>query len=846
MNYAEWNSKIGDHFFGADSGGRRVVMCVTRDTLSEVSGLPPDEALQDFVSSVLEGPVLNRIRGCTLIETKVQCCLHVDPFWAQHRSDDTVNPPYVQELQDLSVHNYWEDYNERLVEGRYDYPPYLAYLAAFVLAWTERRHELSGLNYYDTVLDLLDKDRERWKERPQFFRKYRRNDRELTMNDVWADLKKFCEDRGRAEFFVPDAVLKPGHYVDTPKFLGLMKAADLRNLERLFAAMEEAAMLSPDAIPPFRPLIERVLNFDRHATYLSHPCLDDLKDAISTADNPLAEAYGRLLQSKYRNFDGLLDEEEWGRGTSRPRTARLLRVMERNGNIKLVCRLRSEAALKKLALEEDADYVFSGGGIDASARWNPGSEWFTPFVVAIDDPMGSLQLACPALRVGAAMIAKDYVVLHNPGLYFLAGCKVEVDEVEKGRQYTLLSKGNAAPELPGVQVNRMNTPCPMGISCWSFSVPTDATSETWSECLPPLLEENRPRPRLSFSGFRLEPRANRFPVGLPVRIRSSLDKVELVMKCDNGAPDLQKEDEGAWVLIARQPGDVNFSLRDPESQRAPEGWQDQRISFHSLDDEGAGMREFPMDLLDETEPPPYPEAWIELEGGTIDPRYIHSNSSRTYLATAVPTVKLTSRNLRTDNSPKLTVNGRPYALNGSFNAIQLSGWLRLPQVQPDQRLEIAFNDGGTLLRGLVLRFSREPEIQVECASSNQSKPSLISGSLLRATVRGERGLTFDWEVGRNSTRQASGRAEISGSGIWNGSLVGVGDAGLEAGKTYEVRFGFAGRFSVTQWFRFQNPGGGAGGTREVVPPRRPIGGFNSMENAFRDLNLPGDKKEGKP
>ena len=70
MNYVGWNSKIGEFFFGEGSGGRRVVMCVTRDKLSEISGLPPDVAPQNFVSAVLEGPDWNRIRGLRFLRQK--------------------------------------------------------------------------------------------------------------------------------------------------------------------------------------------------------------------------------------------------------------------------------------------------------------------------------------------------------------------------------------------------------------------------------------------------------------------------------------------------------------------------------------------------------------------------------------------------------------------------------------------------------------------------------------------------------------------------------------------------------------------------------------------------------
>lgn len=835
MDYTAWNRLLGNHFFGEDSGGRRVFFCITREILAGISGLSAEDALNDFVAAVLLGPDWNRIRGCTLLETKVHCCVYVDPRWGMHRSNAIANPRGVRELHDLSAHIHWSDYGlTRLDEEHPDrYPPYLAYLAAFVLAWTERDASYNGHDYYGPLLALLGGEN-RWPSKPVFGRKYLFKGSNHTINDVWADLRQFCEGYGRAELILPNNVLRPGHYVDTPKFFGLMKASDLRNLDKLFASMEEGNMLDPDAVPPARELVRRVSNSPQAAAFLTNTCLHSLGHALEDNDPSLAEAYGRLLQSKYRDFDGLSVDEEPAQAPQRRRAARLLRVMGRNGAIKVVCRLRSEGALKKLAIEEGVNYAFSGGGIEASADWIPGTAWFSTMEVPMDDPMGNLELQCPSLRIRAYMPVRDFIVLHNPGLYFLAGCKVEVEQLERGRQYVVLMGGTKEPPLSGIQLAKMNVPCPQDMSCWSFIVPPDATSDGWPEGLPPLLEERVPRPRLSYSGFRLEPRTHRFPVGLPVRIRCSMDNVELVA---TGIEDCAfgKEDDGIWVLSAHQQGNVTLSLRNLDNNQTPEGWQDQTIQFEPLRADGAASREFASRLINDakdTNLPPYPEAWIELEGGVCDPRKT-DDGAKCYFERFKPTFKIRTRNVA-DRGFEVILDGRPCS-SGTDRKYGLSA------VTTRNAFPIKVRAGSLLLCSLRLRFTPDPHFQVGCASPNRNEPFEVYRDSLVARIWGDDGMLVDWEVRSGTRRLTGGQIAIgcSGKGYYEGELVDRENAGIEAGKTYQVRFGFGGTFTVSRWFCFRKNRKPQEGGRH----RHAGNQFNSMENAFKDLVIP-VKKEG--
>jgi hypothetical protein len=115
---------------------------------------------------------------------------------------------------------------------------------------------------------------------------------------------------------------------------------------------------------------------------------------------------------------------------------------------------------------------------------------------------------------------------------------------------------------------------------------------------------------------------------------------------------------------------------------------------------------------------------------------------------------------------------------------------------------------------------------------------------LVATISGDNGILVDWEVREKDRHVAGGNVEIgtSAKGVYSGKLVERGIAGLEAGRTYEVRFGVCGSFSVSRWFRFKSER--AAGSLSV--PRPGSSGFNSLDNAFKGIFLFEEKKGGEP
>lgn len=832
MNYIEWNTALAKRYFD-DVTEAQTFLCITRDTLKDISGLDTEQAaLDDFIAAVKKGPEWTQISGCWTIPSKAHNCLHPDPEYRNRRRRSNT------EKKDLSGHIHWK----RFGGWNKISPPYLAYLFLFVLAWTEREdtapgeQDLHGSNYYEPLNRLLNTTGE--DERISSFREdYEFEGKKISLNDLWKDLEEWsvwCRDDGKAAVLLPDFSRASDRFVFLPKYYGLMKAVDLEQLNGLFVTMEEAGKISPNSVPPPVAFVKKVLEFCSITSFLSKSCLGALMAAVNSEDHSLAEAFGRLLQSKYRLCDGVADEGLLQNPTDRNSrlAARLLRVMERNGNLKLVCRLRSMSALEKLPLEEGGEYTFEGEGKEVVVNWITGSEWFSLMEFPGTDLMSGMEIRSSALRIKAAMIRKDLIVMHAAEPYFLAGCKVEVNEVERGKKYTLLSRGPTRPVLDGIQLQELGIACPQGMACYSFSVPSDAARDSWPQILPPLFEEKAPSPKLFLSGFRMEPRSTRFPIGLPIRIRCNLDNVQPKAK-SNGKCEIKEIDEGLWVLETAEEGEITMSLIDLASSQPPAGWQDITIYIESLYQDGARDQAFEPLLASDLATDPYPTAFIVLEEGTRDPRAGEAEGyTSTYLETGIPRLRVVAANIResigvyVDDKLISPSSGEVYTLPSLSVG---DHWIKVMYVP-------------LLILSRRVRISSEPEFSVDCLSRDRNHPTEISQTLV-ADVRGDAGLVFDWEVRGDDARLNDGIATIDHAGVYRGVILVRDHAGLEAGKTYEVRFGFCGKFTASRWFRFK-----PGLQPRVSPSRRPAsGGFNSLANAFQGLSFPeNSKEEGKP
>ena len=155
MDYLAWNDAIGACFFNPDRSGARVFLYVTTDVVTEI-GAPHDADLNDFIAAVKTGPPWNTRHGRGICQ---------------------------QALQSLEG---WRNRNLK-------YPPYLSYLALFVLADTVdvgfARHA-----YYPGLRYLLGEEPEAGMY-PSFHQMYR----------LWDDLAVWSNEDRHGDWGVFDA-----------------------------------------------------------------------------------------------------------------------------------------------------------------------------------------------------------------------------------------------------------------------------------------------------------------------------------------------------------------------------------------------------------------------------------------------------------------------------------------------------------------------------------------------------------------------------------------------------------------------------------------------------------------
>jgi hypothetical protein len=170
-------------------------------------------------------------------------CLLPDPHWKQRSYR-------YSKKRNLDGHLEWRTY----LGGTNQPPPYLAYLACFVLAWTERPADFNGNDYYGPLNQMLGLAGDARIDTFDFGPYYSHSGVRLSTLDLWRDLEKWGFDSGRGVCYLPPSLLQNGRYVDIPQYFGLLKAADFKHLPELFAQLEEVGlldaghMLSPSAM----------------------------------------------------------------------------------------------------------------------------------------------------------------------------------------------------------------------------------------------------------------------------------------------------------------------------------------------------------------------------------------------------------------------------------------------------------------------------------------------------------------------------------------------------------------------------------------------------------------------
>jgi hypothetical protein len=824
MNYLEWNSQIADHFFNDAASGRRVLLCVTCDTLAEISGLDTELAKQDFLAAVKKGPEWTEIPGCSRIGSKAHNCLHPDPEWRHRRARDT-------EKRDLTDHVHWLAFPEK----PNSVPPYLAFLACFVLAWTERPPDFTGNDYYGPLNDLLGLEGTDKLETSDFRPAYRFGDEQVSMLDLWNDLETWGFDMETGVCYLPPELAGGTRYVDIPKYFGLLKASDIKQLPRLFGLLEEHEELDPGRIPTSRAML-LVIAGSRHSdVVLSKTSLADLRRSQDAEDVAMIEAYGGLLRAKYREFDGISDENQrpGNQGTPRCRV-RLLRVLDRNGQLRSACRLRKDDAWERLSLEEGVDYKFEpvdNGKNGGDAKWIANSPWFGLMDVIGDSPFEGMRVRCKELSLAAQLVPREIVVMRQWGLpYHLQGFFLEVDDIEPDKDYVLLVSDKNPPDIAGLDFQRVQIRAPEGCTCWKTRVPKRPAA--WPDCLPPLVEDIPARLSIKLLGFRLEPRSSQFPLGIPLLAQQNHGSQEIFIKSQD-PPHMEATltpVNGIWELNAASEGRIVLALKDNGDHAG------QRVSDCKVDLVDIGGRppcegsDWPIQVGVATEDPcpSYPNAKVQFVGGTPAP--LVTPNPLIYLASNPPKGRAKSLNIP-HSDLELLIDGKPLTTTPE-GPVDL-----FPPNSPGE-FQLECRWCGIPLDQKTIYLTTDPQLRIRGISDDPAQPTPITDNVC-ATVSsmGEDAPDYglDYAVVDGDTIIHAGSIITPFSGI----ITRASESNLKPGRNYKLRFQASGTVLADCWFTVRSQGGQS---RDLQRGRGQ--GINTMADALSQLNLPGNGDGG--
>ena len=544
----------------------------------------------------------------------------------------------------------------------------------------------------------------------------------------------------------------------------------------------------------------------------------------------MMNAYGGLLCAKYRDFDGFSEETSGAgaQGISGCRT-RLLRVLDPAGKVKMVCRLRRDNAWEKLPLEEGEAYTFMLAGAEGHpriAKWIANSPWFGLMDMTGSNPLAGLRTRCAELSLAAQLVARGIVAMRNWGLPFhFQGPFLEVDEVESGKDYFLLVPGSAAPGFAGLIFTRVQWNVPAGFSCWKIRVPEKPV--TWPAELPPIFECKPPQPSIRLEGFRLEPRSNRFPLQFSPTVQSSHDNLEVFItwQADRVGAVLASGN-GGWVLSAQGEGKVRLALRGVVGHAEVAGSL-REVEFNDVSQKSPCACTDLLIASNGASLPPCPSARISFQGGTPDPRIPWNPLA--FLASDPPMVSV-------ELSAALG-DGLEFFVNGNL--------LRRFPLHPTSLLpantlgtvQLECRHRGILLdhKGVSLRSN--PKVHVRGLSGDEDQPMTVSDTI-SATVFGGGDQDERVNVGY---RVMDGDSTVKKGDIhspFEGPITYASKANLRANHAYRLEFTVGKQVVARLWFKVR-PGAG----HNSPGSRRPQG-FNSLANAFDNLQLPGSREQG--
>jgi hypothetical protein len=252
MNYQDWNTKVAQHFFSEDKAGRKIYLFVTRELIQQL-GSSEGAGFSDFIEAVKLGPPWVRAAG--LCQSALQ---------AKHR------------------------WRER--DPKPDYPPYIAYLALFVIA-AGLEGDFAPNAYYPRLRTLIG-EQPHTGAFPSFGR----------MLELWDDLERWSNVDRHGDLGIFEARLRGGWiFVGVPIGQTLLSADEVADLPLIFAR----AGLDPTAPPTERELC--LIVADQGRQFLRTRTRQILRDG-QESEAETRSALIAIIFEELRNWDGVVKD----------------------------------------------------------------------------------------------------------------------------------------------------------------------------------------------------------------------------------------------------------------------------------------------------------------------------------------------------------------------------------------------------------------------------------------------------------------------------------------------------------------------------------------------------------
>jgi hypothetical protein len=251
MNYFKWNDIIAKYFFNPEEAGKEILLYVNKDIIEEL-GQSYSCGLADFIDAVKAGPGWTTRSG--FCQMALQACIN----W---RKRDLI------------------------------YPPYIAYLACFVLA-AGTDVDVRADAYYPRLKKLLNlQDDARF---PSFDR----------MHVLWEDLEKWTredkhEEWGRFIFGIRGNMI----WVGLPRFQTLISAEERKNLALFFSAAD----LDPADSPSHEVVLKQLIYYGDH---LLQRKTKEVLNSASGDNKILKEKLLEFIMDELEEWDGSVPEQD--------------------------------------------------------------------------------------------------------------------------------------------------------------------------------------------------------------------------------------------------------------------------------------------------------------------------------------------------------------------------------------------------------------------------------------------------------------------------------------------------------------------------------------------------------